>query len=411
MIAISLSPNTKKEDVLLALKLLFSPWRFFEGESIRLLEQWFRQYFDVPYAVSFNSGRSALYAILKTLGISAGDEVIIQSFTCVAVPNSIIWTGATPVYTDIAASLTMDPDSLKKKITKKTKAIIAQHTFGIPTDMLPIIDIAKKHNLFIIEDCAHGIGIDYKNKKQGMFSDAAFFSFGRDKAFSSVFGGMVITGSKRFGKKLRTFQRQLRQSSFIWTVRQLLHPLVFSFILPLYDFFSIGKIILVILQKLRILSFPVSYKEKIGKSKPTFVGELPEPLACLALAQIRKIKEFNKHRIDISNYYLNQLKGFDFDIPCKEPIPFLRFPILCQDQDRAQVLNFFKKNKIYLGDWYSNIIDPKGVDFSKIGYEKDSCPKASYYAQKIINLPTYPTMTINDAKKVTDLLKKYVSSA
>lgn len=408
MIAISLSPNTQRDDVLLALKLLFSPWRFFEGESIRLLEQWFRQYFNVPYAISFNSGRSSLYAILKTLGVSVGDEVIIQSFTCVAVPNSIIWTGAKPVYSDITSSLTMDPDSLEKKITRKTKAIIVQHTFGIPTDMLPIIDIAQKHNLFIIEDCAHGIGINYRNKQLGLFSDAAFFSFGRDKAFSSVFGGMVITGSKRFGKKLRSFQRQLREPSFVWTIRQLLHPLAFSFILPLYDFFSIGKIILVILQKLRVLSFPVSYKEKIGESKPSFVAKLPEPLACLALAQIRKMKEFNKHRIDISTYYLNQLKGYAFDIPYQESIPFLRFPIISENRD--EIVNFFKKNKIYLGDWYSNIIDPKGVDFEKIFFEKSSCPKALYYASQVINLPTYPTMTINDAKKVVKLLKEYVSS-
>lgn len=405
MIAISLSPNTQKDDVLLALKLLFSPWRFFRAESIRLLEQWFRQYFDVPYAVSFNSGRSALYAILKTIGVSTNDEVIIQSFTCVAVPNSIIWTGATPVYTDVSPSLTMDKDSLKKKMTKKTKAIIIQHTFGIPADITTIIDIAKERKLFVIEDCAHAIGIDYKNRQLGLFGDASFFSFGRDKAFSSVFGGMVITKSRSFGKKLRVFQKHLREPGVVWTMRQIFHPLAFFFILPLFDFFSLGKILLVVLQKLRFLSFPVSYHEKVGESKPTFVVKLSEPLACLALQQVRKIKEFNKHRMDISTYYLNHLKNYAFDIPCKEPIPFLRFPILTEDRD--QVLDFFKKNKVYLGTWYSNIIDPKGVDFAKINYERASCSKASYYASRIINLPTYPAMTMDDAKKVVDLLKAY----
>ncbi|MDO8461040.1 MAG: aminotransferase class I/II-fold pyridoxal phosphate-dependent enzyme [bacterium] len=405
MIAISLSPNTEKDDVLLALKLLFSPWRFFTTESIRLLEQWFRQYFNIPYAVSFNSGRSSLYAILKTIGIGESDEVVLQSFTCVAVPNSIIWTGATPVYADITPSLTMDPDSLKKKITKKTKAIIIQHTFGIPADITTIIDIAKEHKLFVIEDCAHAIGIDYKNRQLGMFGDASFFSFGRDKAFSSVFGGMVITKSRSFGKKLRVFQKHLREPGAVWTIRQIFHPLAFFFILPLYNFFSLGKIILVILQKLRFLSFPVSYKEKIGESKPTFVAKLPEPLACLALQQIRKIKEFNKHRMDISNYYLSEFKDFEFDIPYKESIPFLRFPILSENRD--ELLSYFKKNKIYLGTWYSNIIDPKGVDFTKIFFEKSSCSKASDYALKIINLPTHPTMTMDDAKRIVDLLKTY----
>ncbi|MDO8639889.1 MAG: DegT/DnrJ/EryC1/StrS family aminotransferase [bacterium] len=117
------------------------------------------------------------------------------------------------------------------------------------------------------------------------------------------------------------------------------------------------------------------------------------------------MKEFNNHRMDISNYYLSELKDFEFDIPYKESIPFLRFPILSENRD--EILSYFKKNKIYLGTWYSNIIDPKGVDFTKIFFEKSSCPKASDLASKIINLPTHPTMTIDDAKRIVDLLKTY----
>lgn len=99
-----------------------------------LLEQWFRQYFSVSSAISFVSGRGALFIILQALGVNKDDEVIIQSFTCAVVPNAIIARGAKPIYVDINLSLTMDPDKLEKEITK-TKAIIVQHTFGIPSDI------------------------------------------------------------------------------------------------------------------------------------------------------------------------------------------------------------------------------------------------------------------------------------
>src|SRR5258708_38627216 len=113
-IALSLSPNTQTDDILRAVKMLFCPWKYVTGSAISSLEQWFRQYFDVSYAVSFASGRGALYAILKGLGIEEGDEVILQAFTCVAVPNAVLWAGAKPVYIDVTDSLTLDTNKLEQ---------------------------------------------------------------------------------------------------------------------------------------------------------------------------------------------------------------------------------------------------------------------------------------------------------
>jgi len=381
-IAISLSPNTEKEDFFLALKLLFSPWKSFQSSSVRLLEQWFRQYFGVSYAVSFNSGRSALYAILKALDIGLGHEVIIQSFTCVAVPNSIIWTGAKPIYVDVQSNLTIDPKEIENKITKKTKAIIVQHTFGIPSDLLEIKKIARKNNLFVIEDCAHVVGDTYQNKKLGQFGDISFFSFGRDKAFSSVFGGMAITGHEEIGKKIRTFQKKLKMPSLSWTIQQLFHPIAFSIILPIYDFLFLGKIILVIFQKLHFLSLPVSIQDKNGKSNQSFVKKLSDPLAELALFQLKKIKRYNEKRFNVSSYYIKEIKKLNIEIPYIEPISFLRFPIIADNRD--DLINFFRKKGIYLGTWYSNVIDPKGVDFKKIYYQSSLFPNSLKYAKQIV---------------------------
>lgn len=404
-IALSLSPNTEGKDILLAIKLFFSPWRYFGNNSIRQLEQWFRQYFHVSYAVSFNSGRSSLFAILSSLGIGKDDEVILQAFTCVVVPNPIIALGAKPIYCDITQELTLDPQALEKKITKKTKAIIVQHTFGIPTNMTAVMKLAKKHNIFVIEDCAHSIGGEYKSKKLGQYGIAAFFSFGRDKAFSSIFGGMAITHNVELGKKLRIFQKNQGNASFFWTMQQIFHPIAFAIILPFYNLGILGKAILVVLQKLQFLSLPVSQAEKQAIFVRKNIKKMPNTLACMAVFQLRRIKEYNKKRERIGKVYISNLEELPITFLYTEIIPYLRFPILVDDPD--SYIKFFRKKGIYLGRWYSEIIDPKGTNYQKISYLTGSCPNAEMVAKKIINLPTYPTMTMHDVEKVIRMLKAY----
>lgn len=398
-LAISLAPNLEVKDALLALRLLFSPWAFLNGKYVKLLEQWFRQFFSVSHAISFNSGRGALFGILKAFHIEVGDEVLLQSFTCVAVPNAVIAAGAKPVYVDVDKQLTIDVKDLEEKISKKTKVIIVQHTFGIPAKLEKIKKIARKYKLFLIEDCAHTVGL-------GTVGDAAFFSFGRDKAVSSVFGGIAITNNEVLGKKLREFQRMLSYPPFFWTVQQFFHPILFFFlILPLYNFFSLGKVFLFIFQKMHLLSLPVSSVEKQGNNDPILVKKLPNALACLALLQLKRIKEFNQKREAISKMYIEELNQSLLTMPCKKAIPFLRFPVLVDKRD--QLLNFLRRHGVYLGKWYSEVIDPKDTNLKAIFYQRGSCPKAEFFAKKIINLPTYPTMTKLDVQRVIQLFRCY----
>lgn len=404
-ISSSLSPNLEKRDLFLALKLFFSPWAYFSCGGVKSLEAWFRNFFNVSFAISFNSGRSCLFAILKSLDIGRGDEVLIQAFTCVAVPNSIIWSGAKPVYVDIDLDLTINIADLERKITKKTKAIVVQHTFGIPAKIDKILEIAKKHRISVIEDCAHVLGETYKNKKLSTFGDVSFFSFGRDKAFSSVFGGMCIVKDKNLAKRIRKMQKNSENSSFFWTLQQIFHPIAFSFILPLYNFFSLGKLLLVILQKIKFLSLAVSKEEKLAKSRP-FVRKMPNALSYLALEQLKRINFFNKKRTLISDFYIKEFGVSKLKIPYSESVSFLRFPLLVERRDDL-IFNLKKKN-IYIDKWYSNVIDPRGVDFEKIYYKKGSCPNAEVISQQIINLPTSPTMTKEDVQKIVYLVKKYV---
>lgn len=402
-IAIGLSPNLEFSDILRSFSHIISPFTYQKGDKIGLLEQWFRTFFGVPYAVSFNSGRGALYALLKTVGIGSLDEVLVQAFTCAAVPNAVIWLGAIPIYVDVNNSFTMNPKDLERKISKKTKVIVVQHTFGIPASLDLILKIAKVHNLWVIEDCAHVLGEEFKGKKLGTFGDAALFSFGRDKAFSSVFGGMAITKNRELGKKLRTFQKTLELPSFFWIFQQLFHPLASFVILPLYNFL-IGKIFLFLLQKIRLISFPVTSKEKQARLEDQLIKKLPNALASLALFQLKRLRVFNSKRKVLSRLYIKEL-GEKFDIPYKKEISFLRFPILVEDRDAVMV--HLRKHSVYVGKWYSEIIDPKGIDLKKMFYQRGSCPNAELLVKKILNLPCYPTLEKREAQRVIALLKNY----
>ena len=126
----------------------------------------------------FWKGRVGLYAILKALDIGPGDEVILPAFTCVVVANAVIYRGATPVYAEIdPKTYNIDPARIEERITEKTKVILAQNTFGLSADLDAIFDVAQAHDLFVIEDCAHGFGGTYKGRLNGTVADAAFFSW------------------------------------------------------------------------------------------------------------------------------------------------------------------------------------------------------------------------------------------
>jgi len=158
-IFIALSPNTQPEDVFLAFKLLFSPRKWQGGKEIKKLEESFKKYFQAKFAISFLSGRTSLWSILKSLGIGEGDEVLLQAYTCVVVPNPIVALGAKPVWVDInKETFNMDVGDFEKKISKNSKAVIVQHTFGQPAWVEKIVKIAKKYKLFVIEDCAQALG-------------------------------------------------------------------------------------------------------------------------------------------------------------------------------------------------------------------------------------------------------------
>ncbi|MFC1620746.1 DegT/DnrJ/EryC1/StrS family aminotransferase [Candidatus Omnitrophota bacterium] len=177
---------------------------FILGEDAKLFEEEFSAYCGVKYGVGVNSGTDALFLACLACGIGKGDEVIVMSYTYIASVLAISMAGAKPVFVDMEEkTCNIDVSKIEDAITKKTKAILPVHLYGQPVDMDPLMEIAKKYNLKIIEDCAQAHGALYKNKKVGSFGDAGCFSFYPTKnlgAFGD--GGIVVTNSEDVRKQM-----------------------------------------------------------------------------------------------------------------------------------------------------------------------------------------------------------------
>ena len=177
------------------------------GEFIDRFESEFAQFCDAKYAVSCSNGTTALHLALVAAGVKEGDEVLVSTLTNMASFFAVIYIGAKPVPIDIdLETLTMDPKDLERKITPKTKAIMVVHLFGHPTDMDPVNELARQHNLLVFEDCAEAHGATYKGKKVGSLSHAGGFSFFANKVLTTGEGGMVTTDDPEIAKKARSLK-------------------------------------------------------------------------------------------------------------------------------------------------------------------------------------------------------------
>jgi dTDP-4-amino-4,6-dideoxygalactose transaminase len=404
MLFTNLAPNTQFLDALKAVFLILTPWRFKKGTASLKVERFFSEMLPGHTAFTFESGRTSLHAILTAMDIRNGDEVLLQAYTCVAVPEPILWVGATPVFVDCDETLTMSIPDLEKKITPKTKAIIVQHTLGMPAHLDAIIAIAKAHNLLVIEDCAHALGARYNNQIVGTFGDASFFSFGRDKVVSSVFGGVAATKHKALADEISKIQSEYPMPSYGWIFQQLLHPPIMWLGKKTYRF---GGILLIgIAKTFGITSKAVQSQEKQG-IRPTFaLKRMPNALALLALRQLKKLEHFNSHRQSLAKLYEQSLSSLAINhqlSTINSASIYLRYTIWTDK--RAEIYTACKKEGILLGDWYDTAIAPRGVNYEKINYQQGSCPNAERIAKGTLNLPTDIHTGASDAKKIAKIIE------
>lgn len=202
-------PCLKGNEINYVMDCLESTWISSKGKYISTFENSFANYINVKHATSVSNGTVALHLALLALGIGFDDEVIVPTLTYIASVNAITYTGATPVFVDsLEDTWQMNPDDIEKKITKKTKAIMAVHLYGHACDMDKILSLCKKHDIFLIEDCAEALGTKYNNLHVGTFGDIATYSFFGNKTITTGEGGMVVTNDETLFDRAVHFKGQ-----------------------------------------------------------------------------------------------------------------------------------------------------------------------------------------------------------
>jgi len=393
LISPNLLPTFSKDDYLLSLKTLFSPHKFFQTEAKKQVENWFKTKYPSYQVILGLSGRSLLEVYLKNVNLPSASQVLVQALTCSVVPGAIIKSGLKPVFVDVTDTFNMDKADLAKKITPLSKVLIIQHSFGHPDNLEKIQSFCRQHKLILIEDCAHCLGVNYQNKPLGSFGDASFFSFGRDKVISSVWGGALLVKDKSIYQKIN--QTKFINKNIFWVSQQLLYPSIIFLVTNLYSFLSIGKIIHYISQITGLITKAVSFQDKNLIDTPFY--SYPNQLAILALNQLNKLDLILEKRRYLAKSY-SQI----FDQKYYPDSGYLRYSLVIKDKSNFK--NLLKKSNIIAGDWYYQPVIPD-INLTRFGYTKNSCPNAELISQSMLNLPTNPSLNQTDTSRLLSSIK------
>ncbi|MGI0082309.1 MAG: DegT/DnrJ/EryC1/StrS family aminotransferase [Nitrosopumilaceae archaeon] len=326
------------------------------GRRVQEFEKLLSSFVKSRYAVAVNSGTAALQAALYALNIQKGDEVLVPSFTFVATANSIMSVGAKPVFVDIVKeNYTMDPNDLRKKITKKSKAIIPVHLYGHMAYIDEISEVASKYNLDIIEDSAQSLGSTYKGKHSGTFSKLGCFSMYAAKVVTSGEGGAIVTNDKKLFENLRKIRNH-----------GMLHE---------YD--------------TRVLGLNL---------------RLPEINAAIAKVQMKKLRKFLNQRRKNARILTELLSDLEITIPHErkgERINWYLYTISTKNRDKIMK----KLNSEGIGATaYYRIPVHKTPFYNK----RQSLPVTQWAASHVLSLPVHPLVSKQNLNQIAKLLHKIV---
>lgn len=411
---ITLGQTNSMGDLAHVLPRIVFPFRLNRGSNASALESCFARTLGAGRAHAFFAGRVALAAILDALQIGAGDEVIIPAFTCVAVPNPVIARRARPVYADISPKTgNLDPGSVEKCITPRTRAILVQHTFGIPCDIDPLQALANRHSLKVIEDCTHALGSRLHGKPVGTFGDAAFFSFEQSKIASAGTGGITYTEDTTVAARIAEYQAGCRYPAWLTTWRMLWY-LVDLILLSGPTRLRFDRTFSYYLARIGLARGPITSASEMVCDTPddVLVTRYPNALAKIALAQMQRLQSNIRRRRHIAEQYGQMFRDLSLGT-LEEPLGaqsnFLRFPIVVDD--KPAFMAFMKERGVQAGDWFSAPVHPVGVDQGRAGYRDGSCPNAEWAVRHIANLPINTRMNDDDICRVLMALKEYASLA
>lgn len=333
-------------------------------DYIKKFEDKFKEYVDCKFSLATSSCTGAINLALATIGLKQGDEVIVSEISWITAVSPITYFGAKPIFVDILDSWCIDPKKIEEAITKKTKAIIVTHLYGNLAEMDEIMEIAKKHSLYVIEDSAEALGSEYKNKKAGSIGHIGVFSFHGAKTCTTGEGGMLITNDGELFRKAQTLNNGGREVG-----GKMFHAEV------------------------------LGYKYKMSNFQ-----------AALGLAQIERIEELVSRKRQIFYEYKKHLSDFPISMnpePSNTKNSFW-LPTIIFDKslniDRDKLINYFKQKKVDIRPFFYPIS-------SMPMFEKNEKNIGAYDIYKRgINLPSYNDITDEEIKYVCDCLKEFIEN-
>ncbi|MDW8068669.1 MAG: DegT/DnrJ/EryC1/StrS family aminotransferase [Anaerolineae bacterium] len=327
-----------------------------QGPRVQVFEEAFAEYCGVKYAVATSSGTTALHVALLAHGIGPGDEVITTPFTFIASANSILYVGARPVFVDIdPATFNICPDLLEDAVTSRTKAIMPVHLFGLPADMDPILEVAERHGLVVIEDACQAHGAEYKGKRVGSFGTGCF-SFYPTKNITTAEGGIITTNDEKLAERCRVIRQHGMRRRY--------------------------------------------YHDELG-----FNFRMSDVHAAIGLAQLKKLEQFNEKRIANARYLSEHLRGVVVPVvPEGRRHVFHQYTIRVPDGRRDAILEGLKERGIGTAIYYPVPVHQQRF-YRDMGYDL-VLPEAERASREVLSLPVHPGLSRADLERITDAVNE-----
>ena len=330
------------------------------GPKAKEFENMFAEYIGVKYAAAVSNGTVGLMIALKALKLGPGDEVITPAFSFIASANTILFTGAKPVFADInPETFTIDPESALNKINNKTKAIILVHLYGHPCDMKPFLEIASDHKLYIIEDASQAHGATYENKKVGRIGDIGVFSLYATKNMTTGEGGVVTTNNPELNRRIRLIMNHGQEGK--------------------YNHVELG-----------------------------YNFRMPDILAAMGIVQLRRLDTLNDIRRRNANTYnnlLNMLKEVKTPYEA-DNVKHVYHQYVIKAEDRDGLKKYLYEEGIQTDIHYPKPIYKQKL-YIKLGYGNLNLVNSEEAARKVLSIPVHPLLTKRDLYNIANKIIQY----
>ena len=333
-----------------------------QGPRVKAFEEAFAAMCGVSHAIATSSGTTALHVALLARGIGPGDEVITTPFTFIASANSILFTGAKPVFVDIdPVTFNLDPAQVADAITEKTKAIMPVHLFGLLCDMDALLDIAARHDLAMIEDACQAHGAEYQGRRAGAFGTGTF-SLYPTKNITSAEGGMITTDDDAIAASCRVIRQHGMRRRY--------------------------------------------YHDELG-----FNFRMTDVHAAIGLAQLGKLERFNAARIANAAYFNTHLRGVTVPVvPEGYQHVFHQYTVRVPEGRRDALMAHLQEHGIGFGVYYPVPIHQQTYYINELGYDQQ-LPEAERAAAEVLSLPVHPALTEADREKIVATINAFMEAA